>query len=534
MGKIGYNQSFHYLEAQMVTDRQVRRLMMLINQNQTLSQASSKAGMDEKTARKYLQSGQLPSQMCKRHTWRTRQDPFKDVWNEVVHYFENPGLESKTVFRYLQENYPGRFEDGQLRTFQRKVKRWRAENGPGKEVFFPQKHYPGELSSSDFTHMSELEITISGALFDHLVYHFVLTYSNWETGCICFSENFESLSRGFQNGFWELGGVTRVHRTDNLTAAVYSDLNKRTFTARYNSLLKHYGVEGVRINPGRSNENGDVEQSHNRFKKAVEQALILRGSRDFSSRDEYQRFLRKIFTQLNFGRQKRFKEELSCLRRLPRQRLEDFKKLKVKVGPSSTISVCHNVYSVHSRLIGERVEIRLYSDLVEVWYGQKMLERMERLRGEQRHHIQYRHIIDWLVRKPGAFENYRYRDDLFPTTRFRMAYDQLRKNQPLKCAKEYLQILYLAATELEVDVDNALRILFDRGQSISLDAVKTTMEEKGGQDKFWFQNISVSSVDLSSFDQLLSSSPPPALSHSPQPHFGELKYGSGKTSCYQQ
>ncbi|MCP4219693.1 MAG: IS21 family transposase, partial [bacterium] len=150
----------------MVTDRQVRRLMMLINKNETLSQASSKAGMDEKTARKYLKSGKLPSQTCQPHIWRTRQDPFVDVWLEVVHYFDNPGLEAKTVFRYLQESYPGRFDDGQLRTFQRKVKRWRAENGPGKEVFFAQKHYPGELSSSDFTHMSQLEITISGALFD--------------------------------------------------------------------------------------------------------------------------------------------------------------------------------------------------------------------------------------------------------------------------------------------------------------------------------------------------------------------------------
>ncbi|MDQ1352216.1 MAG: hypothetical protein QG657_2522 [Acidobacteriota bacterium] len=514
------------METLMVTDHQVRRLMMLINQNETLSQASDKASMNEKTARKYLKSGKLPSQMCRPHNWRTRQDVFADVWNEVVHYFENPGMEAKTIFRYLQESYPGRFDDGQLRSFQRKVKRWRAENGPGKEVFFAQKHSPGELSSSDFTHMSELEITIGGALLDHLVYHFVLPYSNWETGIVCFSENFESLSHGFQNGFWELGGVTRMHRTDNLTAAVYSDFNKRAFTERYNGLLKHYGVEGVRINPGRSNENGDVEQSHNRFKKAVEQALILRGSRDFSSRAEYESFLRKIFSQLNSGRQKRFKEELLCLRRLPHRRLEDFKRLKVKVGPSSTISVCHNVYSVHSRLIGESVEIRVYSDFLEVWYGQKRLERMERLRGEQRHHIQYRHIIEWLVRKPKAFENYRYRDDLFPTTRFRMAYDQLRENHPGKCSKEYLRILSLAASELEVEVDNALRILFDRGQAISMDAVKAILEEKENQDKLWYQTLSVSGVDLSLFDQLLSlpaslSSPIlPALTYAynPTPH----------------
>jgi hypothetical protein len=507
----------------MVTDRQVRRLMMLINQNETLSQASSKAGMDEKTARKYLKSGKLPSQLSPEHNWRTRRDPFEGVWSDIVHYFENPGLEAKTVFCYLQERYPGRFDDGQLRTFQRKVKRWRAENGPGKEVFFAQKHHPGELSSSDFTHMSDLEIRVNGVLFNHLVYHFVLTYSNWETGTICFSENFESLSQGFQNGFWELGGVTRMHRTDNLTAAVYSDLNRNNFTNRYSGLLKHYGVEGVRINPGRSHKNGDVEQSHNRFKKAVDQALILRGSRDFFSRDDYEKFLRKIFNQLNSGRQKRFKEELACLRRLPRQRLEDFKKQKAKVGPGSTISVCHNVYSVHSRLIGEWVEIRLYSEWIEVWYGQKMVEKMQRLRGKKRHSIQYRHIIDWLVRKPGAFENYRYRDDLFPTTRFRMAYDWLRTNHPTKSSKEYLLILHLSATELEVDVDNALRLLFDRNQSISAPAVKAILAEKENLDKSWFEGICINETDLSVFDQLLSS---PVLSFCSNCTTAEVNHGA--------
>jgi transposase len=234
----------------MVTDRQVRRLFMLINKEKSLAVSASKAGMDEKTARKYLKSGKLPSQLKRPHTWATRSDPFEEVWDEVVHFFDNPGLEAKTVFDYLQDNYPGRFPDSQLRTFQRKVKRWRAEEGPGKEVYFAQKHHPGELSSSDFTHMDDLRVTIKGSMFNHLIYHFVLPYSNWETGSICFSENFESLSQGMQNGFWQLGGVTRRHRTDNLSAAVYRDLNQREFTLRYQGLLKHYGVEGVTINPG--------------------------------------------------------------------------------------------------------------------------------------------------------------------------------------------------------------------------------------------------------------------------------------------
>lgn len=502
---------------------------MLVNKEKSVSISASKAGMTVKTARKYLKSGKLPSQLKKARTWSTRADPFEGVWDEVIHFFDNPGLESRTVFVYLQSKYPGRFQDGQLRTFQRKVKRWRALEGPGKEVFFPQKHYPGDLSSSDFTHMDDLCITINGAYFDHLIYHFVLTYSNWETGIICFSENFESLSQGFQKGFWELGGVTNRHRTDNLSAAVYRDLSRREFTPRYLALLRHYGLDGVRINPGCGNENGDVEQSHYRFKKAVDQALILRGSRDFSSRGEYEKFLRKIFKQRNAGRQERFKEELDHLRQLPHMRLDDFKKLEAKVSPSSTVSVCHNVYSVHSRLIGEWVGIRCYSEWIEVWYGQKMVDRLPRLRGEKGHHIQYRHIIEWLVRKPGAFDNYRYRDDLFPTTRFRMAYDCLKTNSPSKQAREYLEILHLAAVEMESEVDNVLRILLDRGDPLSVDTVRLLLDKNKheNQAEEWFQQVLVKKVDLSDYDQLLSF--PDAIETTPTPigvaiHMSEVSH----------
>lgn len=489
----------------MVTDHQVRRLIMLINKEQTLAIAASKSGMNEKTARKYLKSGKLPSQSKKSHNWKTREDPFEQIWDDIVPFFEsNPGLEAKTVFNYLQRLQPDLFQDGQLRTFQRKVKIWRALEGPSKEVFFPQQHRPGYLSCSDFTHMNHLGITINGVLFPHLVFHFVLTYSNWETGNICFSENFESLSGGLQNALWKLGGSTEIHRTDNLSAAVYRNLNEREFTPRYQALLKHYKLEGITINPGKSNENGDVEQSHHRFKKAVEQALLLRGSRDFSNRRQYANFLSKIFSQLNAGRTERFAEEIKHLRALPQNRLDDFKKMKAKVGPGSTITVCHNVYSVHSRMIGENVEIRLFPDYLEVWYAQRRVDRFERLRGERRHHIQYRHIIEWLVRKPGAFENYRYRDDLFPTTRFRMAYDALKKRNPSKASKEYLKILYKAAMEIEAEVDKALNIIFELEIDVTVEALEIVLSEFKSDD--WSErDVTVRKVDLSSYDHLLIS-----------------------------
>jgi hypothetical protein len=464
--------------------------------------AAAKAGMDEKTARKYRRLGTLPSETRREHDWRTREDPFAEVWDEVRTRLElNPGLEAKTLFEDLQRRYPGRFQDGQLRTLQRKIKRWRATEGPSKEVFFPQEHRPGELCESDFTHIGSLEITIRGQRFAHLIYHFVLTYSNWETGTVCFSESFESLAEGLQNALWELGGVPRAHRTDRLSAAVHKEINPDIFTERYRDLLRHYGLSGRRTQAASPHENGDIEQRHHRFKRALDQSLMLRGSRDFDSRNEYEAFLRKLFAQLNAGRQQRLAEEMKVLRSLPSRRIDSSTRLRVKVGPSSTIRIRHNTYSVDSRLIGETVEVRLRADRLEIWYAQQKVDTLPRLRGRSGHHIEYRHIIDQLVRKPGAFENYRYRQDLFPTHRFRMAYDQLRHRLNGRSSKEYLCILDLAAKENEAAVDEALGHLLRSDTVITASAVSELLVS--GEAISTAKDVVIAPVELSAYDALL-------------------------------
>jgi hypothetical protein len=344
-------------------------------------------------------------------------------------------------------------------------------------------------------------VTIQGQVFDHLVYHFVLTYSNWETGTICFSESFEALSEGLQNALWELAGVPKAHRTDRLTAAVQKPDHPEEFTQRYEALLKHYRLEGVKTRPSSPHEIGDVEQRHHRFKRAVGQALMLRGSRDFASRDDYAAFLRKLFSQLNAGRQKRLSEELKVLSALPQQRLDSSRRLRLNVRPSSTIRVYNNVYSVDSRLIKETVQVRLYAEHLQVWYAQRLVDTIPRLRGDGKHRIEYRHIIDWLVRKPGAFENYRYREDLFPTHRFRVAYDWLKQRRPARAAKEYLQILHLAARENEAAVDDALRTLINQGQPITLEAVESLVY--GQQEVTPATEVNIAEVDLAAYDTLL-------------------------------
>jgi len=487
--------------------------MKLSQTERTLSLTAAKAGMDEKTARRYRRLGKLPSELKAEHRWRTRKDPFAEVWEEVRAKLEdNPGLQAKTLFEDLKRRYPGRFAEGQLRTLQRRVKAWRATEGPGNEVCFPQRHVPGRLCQSDFTHMNSLGITIAGQPFDHLIYHFVLTYSNWETGMVCFSESFESLAEGLQNALWELGGVPVVHQLDRMSAAVLNLpavakrraglSQKEEFTRRYEALLAHYGMEGRKIQAGKAQENGDVEQRHHRFKVAVDQALMLSGSRDFVSREAYETFLGQLFGQLDASRRHRLSQELERLHELPVRRMEGCKRLRVRVGPASTIRVGGNVYSVHSRLIGEQVEARVYAERVEVWYAQKKVETMLRLRGRGQHRIHYRHIIDWLVRKPGAFERYLYRDDLFPSSRFRIAYDALKRRAPTRAHKEYLKILQLAARETEAGVDDVLRWLIDQDKAINAQTVEAMVRR--AREIPPITDVAVDAVNLNSYDRLLS------------------------------
>ena len=226
-----------------VTDAQVHELRRKLNSGGSLRFAAMKAGMDRKTARKYRDRGQLPSECRAQHGWRTRDDPLKDVWPGLLELLRaEPTLQAKTLVDLLQRQYPEHAWQRHRRTVERRVHEWKAEHGPAKEVFFSQVHEPGRLGSSDFTHVDELGVTIGGQPFPHLLYHFVLTCSNWEQVTVCFSESFASLSDGLQNALWQLGGVPQRHRTDRMTLAVHHDGNAEQYTSRYQGLMRHYGL----------------------------------------------------------------------------------------------------------------------------------------------------------------------------------------------------------------------------------------------------------------------------------------------------
>ena len=438
--------------------------MKELSEGETLDRSALKSAMSENTARRY-RDGAPPKGTREPRTYRTRPDPFKAVWGDIEKMLEvAPGLEAKTIFERLLERPDASFTEGQLRTLQRKIRQWRAQHGPHKEVMFPQEHRPGEYAQSDFTSMNDLEISIGSEPFEHLVYHFVLPYSRWETGMVCFSESYETLIGGFQRAVAELGRVPHKHRTDNLSAATH-DLKDggREFNERYLGAMAHYGVEADRNTPGRAHENGSVEQAHHRFKRAVEQALLVRGTRDFANRASYEAFLREIFA----GRNKRrtaLGDDLREMKELPPMRIEDFRRERVMVTRFSTVRAGENTYSVSSRLIGEQVDLRLYAETIEVWHGERLVATMERQRGRGNVTIDYRHVIWSLVRKPGAFARYRYREALFPTLTFRRAYDALEERLGSRADVEYVRILHLAASTSETAVDGALEELLGRSE----------------------------------------------------------------------
>lgn len=462
----------------MVSDRQVRLLRKKRMDKKTLEAAAAAAGMTERTARTW-QRGALPSETKEPRVWRTRPDPFVEVWSTEVEPLlvsdKEGKLEAKTIFAALCRKKVGVFEAGQLRTLQRRVREWRAERGPDKEVYFPQEHVPGRMGSMDFTHATELGITIAGVLFVHMFFEFVLAYSGWRFVQLAFGETFEALVKGLQGALWALGGVPQRVRQDNLSAATHELVKTggRGLTRRFAEVVEHYGFDPSRIRPGESHENGVVEKAHHLLKSALEQALLLRGSRDFPSVEAYMAFVGRIVEETFLqGREARLAEERAVLKPLPSSRVPEYTRVVVDVRKWSTVPVGGHIYSVPSRLIGHEVEARVYADVVEIRYANKTVETMPRLRGEGAHRIDYRHVIWSLVRKPGAFAAYRYREDLFPSLVFRRAYDALRTRRGDRADVEYVRVLHLAASTRELAVEQALAAFLERGEAFDYAAVK--------------------------------------------------------------
>ena len=448
-----------------------------------IGKASMKADIDRGTGRKYLKLGKLPSQLAGQlRTWRTREDPFEEDWPEVEEMLtQAPALEAKALFEWLMKERPGRYHVGQVRTFQRRVKQWRALEGPDKEVFFEQEHRPGEAMQTDFTWATVLAITICGVAFPHMLCHMVLPFSNWEWATVCRSESMAAIKRGVQAALFQLGRVPHYHQTDNSTAATH-DLRtgKRGFNDEYTDICKHFGMTPRTIEVGKKHQNGDVESLNGALKRRLEQHLLLRGSRDFASVEEYESWVQDVLRETNELRSKRVTEELAAMKPLQVGRLPEYTTERLPVTSRSTIRIKHNTYSVPSRLINETVKVRIYEDRLEVYYGDIYQLTTERLLGRNGHRIDYRHVIWSLVEKPGAFPRYRYREDLFPSLVFRRAYDALCEafGHGREADLHYLRILRQAASVSESEVETALELMLDTQVIPDADRVCDLVEPK--------------------------------------------------------
>jgi hypothetical protein len=410
----------------------------------------------------------------------------------------DPGLQAKTLMQMLMDRDEC-FHWGHLRTLQRRIRNWRALEGPDQDVKFRQSHTPGKQGQSDWTHCDELKVTIDGVAFPHMLFHFMLPYSRWETAYISFSESFDNLVSGYTRAIAELGAVPEEHRTDNLTAAVSSHGSRPVFTERWQSVVDHYGVRPSMNNAGESHENGSVEKSHHLLKSEMDQALRLRQSREFASVAQYERFIRRILDKRNRGRGARLAEEMAVMKDPPTRAWNEAVEERVVVNAFSLVTIGKALYTVPSRLIGHELRALVYAEIVRVFLGNTLVIEMPRQKPGGRR-INYRHLVAHLIRKPGAFAGYVFRDDLFPSLTFRKAYDRLVESKPERAEKEYLAILHHAAMGSEQDVEAALELVLSAGGALSLAAVKELTHVNVGM----LPDIQIPVPELFTYDELLS------------------------------
>lgn len=478
-------------------------------QRKTKSQSAAAAtvGISDRSAQRIDAGRELPSQQPERH-WRTRVDPFEAVWDaDLVPLLQSsPHLSATTLFEELERRHPGEYAAGQVRTIQRRVRSWRAQHGSERAVFFAQEHPPGRQGLSDFTVADELGVTIAGAPFAHRLYQFALAHSGWRHAQIVErGESFEALSSGLQSALWHLGGSPEEHRTDSLSAA-FRNLNadeKDDLTKRYESLCAHYTMRGTRCNPGESHENGSIEARNGSLKSALRQALLLRGSSDFIDRSAYAEFVTLIVTRMNARVESRTNAERACLRPLPQRRTAEFTEFSARVSKYGIFTIKGAMYSAPTRLVGHRLVVRQYVDRVECWLGGTRVHESPLATcrdGRHPRQIDYRHLIEGLKRKPGAFARWTMRDDVFPRTIYRSTWDALTKRcQEREACKTMVGLLALAADGHEAELAIELEALRTANELPDLDAIR---------DRFCPRNpalpmLNVPLPELSTYDDLL-------------------------------
>jgi len=471
------------------------------------SVSAAKSGFSRASGYRIEGDPRLPSQK-KAPRGRRRPDPLAAFWDdEIVPMLQAaPGLRTIAVLEELRRRHP-EITANIRRTLERRVRGWRAVAGPERDVIFRQVHEPGRLGLSDFTDTSELGVTIAGVVLEHRLYHFRLAFSGFEHAHVVLGgESYVALAEGLQNALWGLGGVPREHRSDSLSAA-FCNMDRNTaedLTQRYQELMRHYGMTPTRNNLGVAHENGSIESSHGHLKKALEDALLLRGSRDFDDLDCYRGFVDEIVGRRNANNRKRIELERPMLRPLPKRRTADYEEKIVTVTSSGGFMLRRVFYTAPSRLIGHRLRVRLYDDRLECFLGTTAMMTLRRGRpvseNKGGHVVDYRHVIHALRKKPMALNNLVYRDQLFPRPAYARAFEALHQSVGDKRAcKLTVELLALAHDRgCEAELAQLIDVELDAGRLPDL----SMLRERFAPNPASVPTIKVAFVPLSVYDEL--------------------------------
>ncbi len=473
----------------------------------TVDIAAAKAGISRATGYRIEADPRLPSQK-KARRGRRRPDPLAEVWDaEIVPILKAaPGLRAIAVLAEIRRRHP-EISPGIRRTLERRIRTWRALVGPEQDVIFRQEHPPGRLGLSDFTDTSVLGVTVAGVVLEHRLYHFRLAFSGFAHAHVVLGgESFVALAEGLQNALWALGGVPQEHRSDSLSAAFRNldSASQEDLTQRYQGLMRHYEMTPSRNNPGVAHENGSIESPHGHLKKALEDALLLRGARDFDALDAYRRFVDEIIGRQNAHNRKRIELERPHLAGLPKRRTADFEEKVVTVTSSGGFILRRVFYTAPSRLIGHRLRVHLYDDRLDCFLGSTPMMTLRRGRqpspDKGGHVVDYRHVIHALRKKPMALLNLVYRDQLFPRPAYARAFEvlcaEVGDKRACRVTVELLALAHDRTCEAElaeiVDAD------LDAGRLPDIDALRARFGPAPGE----LPLVSVDLVALSIYDEL--------------------------------
>lgn len=506
-----------------ITTQQGKLYMKYRKEGYSQTISAAKAGFSERSARNLESRGKRSKieisekgLLKEKQSMQSKKDPLENIWEEelVPLLEEVPHLTSWTLLEHIQDKYPDKYPDNIIRTMQRRTSKWRALYGPEKDIMFRQIHEPGQRGLSDFTELKGIEITIAGEVFDHILYHFRLAYSNWShMKVIQGGESFAALSSGLQDALWKLGATPAEHRTDSLSAAFknLSQDEREDITRSYKEVCDHYGIEATRNNRGKGHENGSVESAHGHLKRRIEQALFLRGSYEFDSISSYQEFIESVVKRHNHRHQPRLHIERAHLKPLPSKRSIDYTDTTARVTSSSTISVKKIIYSVPSRLIGHQLSIHIHDDRLSCYLGGDNVLNLPRIRSSKikkdgvSRCINYRHLIHSLAKKPGAFRSSILRDDMLPSETYKSIWKFIDEYCSISHSNKLMVgILKLAAdNDCEETLGEFVLSSLAKGVVPCLGTLQTKYSTKTGK-KSLLPDLGVTQHSLEDYNNLLS------------------------------